>query len=27
VVDRIVAGMDKYIEAFNLMDLLGHLER
>ena len=27
VVDRIVAVMDKYIEAFNLMDLLGHLER
>jgi tagatose-1,6-bisphosphate aldolase non-catalytic subunit AgaZ/GatZ len=26
VVDRIVAAMDKYVEAFNLMDLLGHLE-
>jgi len=25
VVDRIVAVMDKYVEAFNLMDLLGHL--
>ncbi len=25
VVDRIVAAMDKYVEAFNLMDLLGHL--
>ena len=27
VVDRIVATMDKYVEAFNLMDLLGHLEK
>jgi hypothetical protein len=26
VVDRIVAAMDKYVEAFNLMDLLGHLK-
>jgi tagatose-1,6-bisphosphate aldolase non-catalytic subunit AgaZ/GatZ len=25
VVDRIVVVMDKYVEAFNLMDLLGHL--
>jgi tagatose-1,6-bisphosphate aldolase non-catalytic subunit AgaZ/GatZ len=25
VVDRIVAVMDKYVDAFNLMDLLGHL--
>ncbi len=25
VVDRIVAIMDKYVDAFNLMDLLGHL--
>jgi tagatose-1,6-bisphosphate aldolase non-catalytic subunit AgaZ/GatZ len=27
VVDRIVGAMDKYVEAFNLMDLLGHLEK
>jgi D-tagatose-1,6-bisphosphate aldolase subunit GatZ/KbaZ len=26
VVDRIVAAMDKYVEAFNLVDLLGELE-
>jgi len=25
VVDCIVAAMDKYVEAFNMMDLSGHL--